>query len=96
MSIKGLPTNPKHSIGLLPSDVFDSTSQCDRSDRITFEIKKIVSVLSETVNRLSQFMITIIIQSFETSEFTLLKWLKNLPPGLKKMLRFAVLRRLKI
>ena len=36
------PRNPKYSMGPLPNGVFVSTTQCDGSNRVTFEIKKIV------------------------------------------------------
>ena len=67
------PINQKYSIVPLPSDDFVSITQYEHQTESPLRLKKLWDNFSETGNSISQFVITIIIQSSEISEFILLK-----------------------
>ena len=74
MSIIGPPTNPKHSLVTLSSDNFAAQPSVTDQTESPLRLKKLGDVFSVGPNSLNQFIITIIIQFFETSVSTLLKW----------------------
>ena len=74
MSMIGLPTNSKHSLVPLPSDNFAAQPSVTDQRESPLRSKKVLDVFSVAANSLNKFIITIVIQFFETSELTLLNW----------------------
>ena len=73
MSIIGPLTNPKHSLVALPNDNYVAQPSVTDQTESALRLKQLGDVFSEAANSFSQFIITIIVQFFETSKCTLLK-----------------------
>ena len=75
MSIIGPPTNPKHSLVIICYNCDNFAAQPSVTDQTEspLRLKKLEDVFSVGPNSLNQFIMTIIIQFFETV-FTILKW----------------------